>query len=123
MLQNPLFKFFEKKEKKKVAPIAILCTINDDRHLENKQVERIRAYCVNNEIGFRIREYDIDRYQEDIFVKRSPTFHIYYKGTYSESVDMTEEPLFKIKERIAEWKQGQLAKARRKAEWEAKADI
>jgi hypothetical protein len=120
MLQNPLFKFFETKEKKKVAPITILCTINDDSYLENREVERIRGYCVNNNLGFRAREYNIDRYYEDIFVKRFPTFHIYYKGTFSESCDFTDEPLFKIKERIEEWENEEKEKARRKEQWDRK---
>lgn len=118
-----MFKFFQKKETKKVAPLAILCCINDDRHLEHREVGRIRDYCVNHELGFRIREYNIDAYQEDFFVKRFPTFHIYYKGGYSESFDMTDEPLFKIKERIEEWETEEKEKARKKEQWEAKKKL
>ena len=120
MLQNPLFKFLQKEQKKKVPPISILCVINDDRHLENREVERIRGFCVNKGIGFRVRVYDIDKYQEDIFIGKFPAFHIHYKGSYSESFDMRHEPLFKIKERVEEWEQEELNRERRKERWEAK---
>jgi len=120
MLQNPLFKFFQKEEKKKVAPISIICVVNDDRHLENREVERIRNYCVNKSLGFRVRGYDIDKYYEDIFVGKFPAFHIHYKGTFSETTDIRYEPIFKIKERVEEWEEEEKNRVRRKEAWEAK---
>jgi hypothetical protein len=120
MLQNPLFRVFQKKEVKQVAPITILCVVNDDSHVEHREVERIRSYCKTSGLGFRIRGYDTDKHDMDMYIKQLPCFHLYYKGGYSETFNLTELPMLKIKERIVEWEEEKKQKERRKQEWENK---
>ncbi len=56
----------------------------------------VKNYCAKNNLIFSAREYDHERYSEDLFVKRLLAFHIYYKGYVQETHYYDTDPVHKI---------------------------
>lgn len=59
-------------------------------------VHEVRAYCMEHSISFAGRPYDVDRYSEDMYIRRLPAFHIYHKSSVLETHYYDTDPIHKI---------------------------
>ena len=82
----------------------------------------MKEYCDGNNVTFYARTYDIDKYEEDIFIKRTLAFHVYTKGYVQETHYYDENPVYKIQLLVWAYQDVEKEKARarqkRQERWE-----
>jgi len=120
MDSNPIVerqKAAEEEHRKQKAfryPFRICCVyLSEDGH-DFPIFHEVKKYCDENNLTFYAREYDVDKYQEDIFVKRLLAFHIYYKGYIQETHYYDTDPLHKIQVVVWAFQDLEKEKARKK---------
>ena len=71
----------EHKQKKAFRyPFRICCVYLAEDGCDFPIFHEVKTYCEQNNLTFYAREYDHEKYEEDMFVKRLLAFHIFYKG-------------------------------------------
>lgn len=82
----------------------------------------VKTYCEKNNLTFYAREYNHEKYSEDMFVKRLLAFHIYYKGYVQETHYYDTDPVHKIQ--VVVWayqdieREKAKARQRRQEKWD-----
>lgn len=106
----------EEEYRKRLAfryPFRIQCIyLPEDGH-DFPVFHEVKKYCEENNLTFIAREYDHERYQEDIAIKRLLAFHIYYKGYVQETHYYDEDPVHKIQ--LVVWAYQDVEKEKAKA--------
>ena len=82
----------------------------------------VKKYCEQNNLTFYSREYDYEKYNEDMFVKRTLAFHIYYKGYVQETHYYDTDPIHKIQVVIWAYQDEEKEKARRRQQRQERWD-
>lgn len=129
MDSNPIVerqKAAEEEHRKKEAfryPYRICCVyLPDDGH-DFPIFEEVKRFSEENHLTFYSRQYSIDTYEEDIYIKRTLAFHVYHKGAVQETYYYDEDPVHKIQ--LIVWayqdieREKARAKQRRQERWDA----
>jgi hypothetical protein len=77
-------------------PFRICCVYLPDDGCDFPIFYEVKTYCEKNNLTFYSREYNYEKYGEDMFVKRTLAFHIYYKGYVQETHYYDNDPVHKI---------------------------
>ena len=102
MQSNPLVEKQQQEEAERRAaaayryPYRIVCVAENYENSDFPIIHEVRLFCANNHLTYAMRQYDIDRYKEDMEVQRLPAFHIYYKNHVHESHYYDTDPVYKI---------------------------
>ena len=102
MESNPIvdrMKEAEEEHRKKQAfryPFKICCVYHPEDGTDFPVYYDVKTYCENNNLTFYAREYNHEKYEEDMFVKRLLAFHIFYKGYVQETHYYDTNPVHKI---------------------------
>ena len=82
----------------------------------------VKKYCDENNLTFYAREYDCQKYVDDIAVKKVLAFHILYKGYAQETHYFDNDPIHKIQLFIWAYQDVEREKARvrqkRREQWD-----
>jgi len=95
-------------------PFRIVCVIQDADNNDFPITREVTTYCNANNLIIVKRYYDIDKYEEDIFIKRLPAFHIYYKNGHQEIAYYDTDPIRAIQIKVWAFQDEQRAKERAK---------
>lgn len=76
-------------------PFHIVCVFEDSENNDFPIIHEVRAYCMENHLTFMARQYNCDRYPEDMSVNRLPAFHIVYKKDVLETHYYDTDPVHK----------------------------
>ncbi len=68
------------------------------------------------------RQYDFEKYNDDMFIKRLPAFHIYHKKWIYETHHYDENPVHKVQLVVWAFQDSEKEKARRKQRRKEKWD-
>lgn len=103
-------------------PFHIVCVYEDKENSDFPIITSVREYCARNHLTYMARQYDIDKYSDDMFVHRLPAFHIYHKKYVIETHYYDTDPVHKIQIVIWAYQDEQIAKERkrqrRQEQWE-----
>ncbi len=87
----------ERREKEAFRyPFHICCVFMDSENNDFPVIIDVRDYCKKNNLTFKARQYDIDKFQEDTNIQRLPAFHIYYRKEFYETHYYNTDPIHKI---------------------------
>lgn len=104
-------------------PFRIVCVYQDSFHNDFPIIKDVREYCNSNNLIFTARQYDIDKFSDDIGIYRLPAFHIYYKKYYDETTYYDLNPIHQIQIKVwafqDEQREKERIKQRRKERWDA----
>lgn len=104
-------------------PYRICCVyLPDDGH-DFPIFQDVKRFCDENHLTFYSRPYNIDKYPEDMFLKRTLAFHVYSKGYVQDTYYYDTDPVHKIQ--LIVWahqdveKEKARARQRRQDNWDA----
>lgn len=104
-------------------PFRIVCVYLDADNNDFPIIHEVRAHCGIHHLPFLARQYNIDKYTEDIPITRLPAFHIYYKGSVQETHYFDTDPVYKIQVLIwaydDELRAKERARIRRQQQWDS----
>ena len=117
----------EEKERRAKAdyryPYRIVCVYLDADNRDFPIINEVRDYCSKNNVTFSARQYDHEKYSDDMFVNRLPAFHLYLKDGHNDIFYFDNNPIHKLQIYIWKYQDKQRAKekARKKREekWNA----
>ena len=111
----------ERKRESFRYPYHIVCVFEDSDNNDFPIIHEVRAYCMENHLTFVGRQYNCDRYSEDIDINRLPAFHIFYKNSFMETYYFDIDPVHKIQLVLwayeDEMKAKERARLRRQERW------
>ncbi len=119
MESNPIVerqKEAEEEHRKKEAfryPFKIVCVYLPGDGWDFPIFHEIKKYCSENHLTFSAREWDYERFPEDMFVARTLAFHIYHKNYVQETHYYDTNPLYKIQ--LVVWAYQDLEKEKARA--------
>ncbi len=128
MLSNPIVEQLQEQrteERRKQDfryPFHIVCVYMDEDSNDFPIITEVKEYCARNNLTFMVRQYDIDRFDEDMFIKRLPAFHLFYKKYIQDTEYYDTNPVHKIQ--IAVWayqdelRAKERARIRRQERWD-----
>lgn len=102
MDSNPIVerqKAAEDEVRKKEAfryPYRICCVFLPEDGHDFPIFAEVKRFCEENHLTFYSRQYTIDKYPEDVFIKRTLAFHVYHKGYPQDTYYYDEDPVHKI---------------------------
>lgn len=76
-------------------PFHIVCVFEDSDNNDFPIIHEVRAYCAENHLTFIARQYNYEKYPEDIMIARLPAFHIVYKKSVIETHYFDTDPVHK----------------------------
>lgn len=104
-------------------PFRIVCVYQDSYHNDFPIILDLRDYCNKNNLIFSARQYDSEKFEDDIPVRRLPAFHIYYKKYLDETTYYDMNPIHLIQVKVWAFQDEERAKERarqrRQERWEA----
>lgn len=107
----------EEKEKRVKAayryPYRVVCAYLDSENRDFPIVQEVRDYCNKNNLIFTARQYDHEKFQDDIFVNRLPAFHLFYKDGHNDIFYYDTNPIHQLQ--VYVWKYQDKQKAKEKA--------
>lgn len=118
MQSNPIVEQQKKEEAERRAkaafryPFRIICVYMDEDSNDFPIIREVRDYCNKNHLIFINRQYDIDKYSDDMFIKRLPAFHIYYKRYYDDTVYYDMDPVHQVQVKVWAFQDEERAKER-----------
>lgn len=95
-------------------PFRICCVYMPSEGHDFPIFHEVKKYCDQNNLTFAGRPYDIDKYEEDMVVKRLLAFHIYYKGYIQETHYYDTDPVHKIQLVVWAYQDEEKEKARKR---------
>lgn len=102
MESNPIVdrqKAAEEEHRKQAAfryPYRICCVFLPDDGHDFPVFHDVKRFCEENHLTFYSRPYNVDTYEEDLFIKRTLAFHVYTKGYVQDTYYYDEDPVYKI---------------------------
>lgn len=103
-------------------PFQIVCVYEACEGYDFPIFHEVKKYCAENHLTFYAREYDFEKYSEDMFVKRLLAFHIYYKKYVQETHYYDNDPIHKIQIVIWAYQDEEKEKARRRQQRQERWD-
>ena len=104
-------------------PFHIVCAYEDEDSNDFPIIHEVRDYCNANHLTFMARQYNYEKYPDDIYIKRLPAFHIYHKKWIYETHYYDTNPVHKIQVVIwayqDEEKEKERKRQRRKEKWDS----
>lgn len=129
MNSNPIVEKQQEKERERRAkadyryPFHIVCVYLDEDNNDFPIILDVRDYCKKNNLIFTARQYDHEKYADDMFVLRLPAFHLYYKKGHQDIGYYDKNPIHMIQKRVWEYQDEMEAKERarirRQEKWDA----
>jgi hypothetical protein len=102
MQSNPIVdqrKDQEEQQAKEAAfryPFRICCVYHSEDGCDFPVFHEVKRYCEENHLTFYAREYNYEKYEEDLYIKKLLAFHIYYKGYVQETHYYDNNPVHKL---------------------------
>jgi hypothetical protein len=104
-------------------PYRVVCVFLDAENSDFPIIQDVKAYCDVNNVTFFARQYNAEKYEEDVAIFRLPAFHIYHKKHVFETHYYDTNPVYKIQLVIwayrDEERDRERARVRRQERWEA----
>lgn len=128
MQSNPMVDILREKELERRAreafryPYRVVCVYLDRENADFPVITDTRAYCNKHNVVFTARQYDSEKYKDDIFINRLPAFHFYHKKGHIGIHHYDQNPVFKLQCEIWDYIDKQLAIERRKQKRQEKWD-
>ena len=129
MNSNPIVEQQQKEEAERRAkaayryPFNIVCVYMDADNNDFPIIIEVRDYCNKNNLIFTARQYDHERNADDMFVKRLPAFHMYYRKGWQDTEYYDTNPVHKIQTLVwayqDEMRAKERARIRRQEQWES----
>lgn len=95
-------------------PFKICCVYLPNDGYDFPIFHEVKQYCDKNNLTFYSREYSFGDFEEDMFVKRTLAFHIYYKGYVQETHYYDTDPVHKIQLVVWAYQDVEKEKARKR---------
>jgi hypothetical protein len=128
MNSNPIVEQQQKEEAERRAkaayryPFNIVCVYLDSDNNDFPIILDVRDYCNKNNLIFAARQYDHEKFGDDMFVKRLPAFHIYYKKGWQDCEYYDTDPIRKIQNLVwayqDEMRARERARIKRQEQWD-----
>lgn len=128
MQSNPIVEKQEQEEKErnqKAAyryPFRIVCVFMNSQTNDFPIIHEVRDYCNENNLIFVARQYNIDKYDEDMIIQRLPAFHLYYKNYVQETTYFDTNPVYMAQRFVWAYQDKQRAKERARKKWDEKIE-
>jgi hypothetical protein len=101
-------------------PFKICCVLFHDVLSQTPRFNEVRDFCDANNITLYSRDYNPEKYEEDVLIFRLPAFLIYdTKSVAQRTVHYDEFPVEKIKAHLDRHVAAARAKREREADWES----
>jgi hypothetical protein len=102
MQSNPIVESQQKEEQERRLregfryPFKIVCVYEDKENSDFPIIREVKDYSDQNNLTFLARQYDTEKYSDDILIKRLPAFHIYYKNYIDRTEYYNSDPIRNI---------------------------
>jgi hypothetical protein len=93
-------------------PFRVVCVYENSENNDFPIIRDVRDYCNKNNLIFSARQYDHERFEEDICVNRLPAFHIFYKKYIDETTYYDKDPIHLIQVKVWAFQDEERAKER-----------
>jgi hypothetical protein len=107
-------------------PYRVCCVYLPDDGYDFPIFREMKQYCDGNNLVMYSRPYNIEKHEEDLFVKRTLAFHVYHKGYVQETHYYDENPVYKVQLLVWAYQDVEREKARarqrRQERWEKVKD-
>lgn len=101
-------------------PFKICCVLRYDIPEANEGFAEVFSFCESNAIPFYSRHYDINRYEEDVYIARLPCYFITVAGYVQRQIHWDEHPIPKIQAHLNRYLEEERKKRERAAMWETR---
>lgn len=118
MQSNPIVEKQQQEEAEQKAkaafryPFKIIYLFIDAENRDFPIFHEVKDYCAKNNLTFSARQYDHEKYSDDMFVKRLPAFHIYFKNGWQDTEYYDSDPIRKIQNLVWAYQDEERAKER-----------
>lgn len=107
-------------------PYRIVCVYLDSDNNDFPIIFEVRDYCNKNNLIFSARQYDYEKYEHDMFIKRLPAFQIYNKKDYQCCQYYDTNPVYEIQKFVWEYqdmiRKQQKRREKREKQWNTFVD-
>lgn len=101
-------------------PFKVCCVVRYDIPEANEGFAEVHSFCDTHKVIFYSRGYNIDRYDEDMFIPRLPCYLIYAGGYVQKTIPWNENPIPKIQAHLRRYLESETRKRERLALWETR---
>ena len=108
----------ERKKKELKYPIRVTCIFLNYENNNFPIIREVQEYCNKCNIAFSARQYNSDKYEEDILIKRLPAFHLVYKGEVDETTYFDTNPVHRLQRLMWEYEDEEKARLKRQQKWD-----
>lgn len=129
MNSNPIVEKQLQEEKERRAkedyryPIHVVCVFMDAENNDFPIILEVRNYCNKNNLIFTARQYNCDKFADDLFIHRLPAFHLYFKKGHQNLGYFDTNPILMIQKRVWDFQDEleakERAQRRRREKWNA----
>lgn len=95
-------------------PFQILCVFESKENSDFPIVREVRDFCLANHLTMVSRPYDVDKYPEDMDLRRLPAFYVSLKGYVQETHYYDTDPIYKIQLYMWAYQDEQVARERKR---------
>jgi hypothetical protein len=120
MQSNPIIEQQQRDESERRAktafryPFQIVYIYLDAENRDFPIFHEVKEYCSNNNLIFTARQYEFEKYPDDMYIKRLPAVHIYYKKGWQDTQHYDTDPIHKIQVLVWAYQDEELKKERRR---------
>lgn len=101
-------------------PFKVCCVVRYDIPEANEGFTAVQSFCADTKIIFYSRSYNIDKYEEDMFIPRLPCYLLYAGGYVQKSIPWNEHPIPKIQAHLRRYLEQEQRKRESAAAWETR---
>lgn len=101
-------------------PFKVCCVLRYDILEANEGFAEVHSFCDAARVVFYSRGYNIDRYDEDMFIPRLPCYLIYAGGYVQKTIPWNEHPIPKIRAHLNRYLEEQRKQREKAAMWETR---
>lgn len=101
-------------------PFKVCCVLRYDIPEANEGFAEVHSFCDEMKVIFYSRAYAIDRYEEDMCIRRLPCYMIYAGGYVQKTIPWDEHPIPKIQAHLRRYLESETRTRERASLWETR---
>jgi hypothetical protein len=98
-------------------PFKVCCVMRYDLPEANEGFTDVHAFCDEAKVIFYSRGYNIDRYEEDMYIPRLPCYLIYAGGYVQKTIPWNDHPIPKIQAHLRRYLEKETRKREQADRW------